>query len=314
MPKTLTKITGPDDPRFGAAHLGNISGSRIASICGVDKYRTPSHAYLAIRGELADQEESEAMHFGKILEPVVAREFEARTGLKTRRVNAVLQHDKYPNFIASLDRLVVSPKAVLELKTGGYHAAKDWDDGEIPPAYEVQCRWYMLVTGLREAFAAAILGGQRYVQVHLERDAEVEDYLIEIALNFLKLVHDGTPPDPDGSAQCTALMKQLFPVATHEAVALKEEARQVVAELRQAKAMLKTYEEEVASRENWLKAQLGNAELGYLPGSAFPAVKWSNVETKRLNTKRLESEYPQIADLLREPSVSRRFSLTKGEE
>ena len=64
---------------------------------------------------------------------------------------------------ADVDRLIVGEDAGLECKTvSAYHADK-WKDGAIPEHYLIQCFHYMIVTGKRAWYIAAVILGQGFV-------------------------------------------------------------------------------------------------------------------------------------------------------
>lgn len=52
-----------------------------------------------------------------------------------------------------------------------------------------------------------------------------------------------------------------------------------------------------------------DAEIGTVNGE--PAVRWTVVESSRLNTKKLRAEHPQLVDQFTAPSSSRRFTLVE---
>lgn len=88
----------------------------------------------------------EPVHFGTILEQVVADEFCRREGKKVRKCG-LFRSRKHPFMMASFDRLLVGEDAGLECKTSNAFKRGEWDKGEIPPAYYVQCQHYMMVSG-----------------------------------------------------------------------------------------------------------------------------------------------------------------------
>lgn len=50
-----------------------------------------------------------------------------------------------------------------------------------------------------------------------------------------------------------------------------------------------------------------DAEIGTIAGE--PAVRWTVVESSRLNTKKLRAEHPELVDRFTAPTSSRRFTL-----
>ena len=87
-----------------------------------------------------------ALEVGNLLEPLVARIFEEKTGLKIYQRKCMFQHPHYPWMLADLDYLVTLPDgttAILEIKTTNYNAKdKWWYNGEeiVPVYYETQGR------------------------------------------------------------------------------------------------------------------------------------------------------------------------------
>ncbi len=269
-----------------------IGGSDIAAIAGLNPYRSPLAVYLNKRGEVEDQPDNERMLWGRKLEDVVARHFAEVNEVKVQRVNRMLVHPKYPMFGANLDRLVVKPRSVLEVKTGSAHGKQAWSEETIPPYYELQLRWYLMVTGLKEGWVAALLGGQEYIERHITRDKEIEDYLIQIALDFWKMVEDGTPPEP--VAQDTDLIKAMHPRSEAISIVLPDDTDMMLAELHLLKVARDDYADRVEEIENRIKSRMGEAEVAYLPGEPEPVATWKSQVTRRIDSKRLKAELPEV--------------------
>jgi predicted phage-related endonuclease len=53
-----------------------------------------------------------------------------------------------------------------------------------------------------------------------------------------------------------------------------------------------------------------DADVGTINGE--PAVRWTVVESHRLDVKKLRSEYPDLASAFTRPSVTRRFTVVDG--
>ena len=64
-----------------------IGGSDVAAVLGLSAFRTPTDVYLDKIGEAEPRQATDSMHFGQLLEAVVAKEFARRTGMKVQRVN-----------------------------------------------------------------------------------------------------------------------------------------------------------------------------------------------------------------------------------
>ncbi|WP_459253609.1 lambda-exonuclease family protein [Enterococcus hirae] len=123
-----------------------IGGSDVATVLGLNKYKSPYQLWLEKTGqiELKDSE-SEPAYWGNVLEEVVAKEFQERTGKKVRRRNQVFEHPLHPFLRANIDRDVVGENAILECKTANQFFSKEWEGEEVPLSYLCQVQHYMNV-------------------------------------------------------------------------------------------------------------------------------------------------------------------------
>ena len=74
-----------------------IGGSDVGTILGLNKWKSPYQLWLEKTGQVVLEETaSEPAYWGNILEEVVAKEFQERTGKKVRRRNQVFEHPLHP--------------------------------------------------------------------------------------------------------------------------------------------------------------------------------------------------------------------------
>ncbi len=285
-----------------------IGGSDAAAILGLNPWKTPMDVWLEKTGEFTEDEsqDNEKMYWGTVLEDVVAREFMTRTGLKARRRNAILKHRKYPFIIANVDRLVIGHKAGLECKTAGQYSADNWAMG-VPDYYMPQVQHYMAVTGYKAWYVAVLIGGQEFKYYKVTRDDSFIRELIQAEIEFWRLVEAKTPPPIDGTKASTELVKKLYPEAEKgKEIDLPFEAFELIQQYEQAyeeEKRINLIKDEAANR---LKEMLGDAERGTIHGRT---VIWQNVSSKRINSKALQKEHPDIYEKYAEASVYRRFSI-----
>ncbi|MBY0446540.1 MAG: YqaJ viral recombinase family protein, partial [Burkholderiales bacterium] len=151
-----------------------IGSSDAAAAIGLSPYKSPLSLWLekTHRRPTDDLSEKEAVIWGTVLEPVLATIYAQRTGLKVRKVNAVLQDPDFPFMLANLDREVLGHPdgtGVLEIKTASYFSAPQWEDG-IPVAYQCQVLHQLAVTGHSWADVAVLIGGQDFRIYRIQRD------------------------------------------------------------------------------------------------------------------------------------------------
>ena len=284
-----------------------IGGSDAAAIMGLSPWRTAMDVWLEKTGEFTrDDEENEQMYWGTVLEAVVAEEFTRRTGLKTRRRNAILQSRKYPFMIANVDRLVVGEPAGLECKTTGLYNVDDWRIG-IPEYYYPQVQHYMAVTGYDTWYVAVLIGGQEFKYYKVPRDDGFIRELVAAERDFWRRVTEKVPPPIDGTKASTELIQRLYPEAEEgKEIDLPFEAFELIQQYEQACEEEKRIQLIKEEAVNKLKDMLGTAERGSIHGRT---VTWQNVVARRLDTKALQKEYPDIYDRFVRESTYRRFSL-----
>lgn len=204
--------------------------------------------------------------WGVVLEPIVASQYQRRSGNKVRKVNAVLQHPDIPWMLANIDREVIGSTEVqiLECKTAGINGARLWRDG-VPRYVEVQVMHQLAVTGKQAADVAVLLGGQRLEVYRIERDELLIKHLIELERQFWHYVETDTPPPADGSESAERALRLLYPEDDGEELDLSQDPalNEVFFNLKQ----IRHTQAELNQRESELKQQLQQAI-----GSASKAV------------------------------------------
>lgn len=286
-----------------------IGGSDVSAIAGLNKWKSPIGVYLDKTGQAPEEENiGEAAYWGNVMEDIVAQEFSARTGLKVRKRNAILQHPKHPFMLANVDRLIIGAKEGLECKTASEYLKGEWEENEVPAAYLLQCQHYMAVTGYEAWHIAVLIGGNKFVHKKIQRDEEIIQYLIEIEENFwVNHMLAGEPPLFDGSDASTDLLKALYPEAkpTSE-IKLDAKVEQMLEAIEQLGEDIKGFETQKKEYENQIKALLGENEKGYTPTRV---ISWKNYETTRIDSKRLKAEQPDLYKKYTNTTTARRFTV-----
>ena len=108
-----------------------LGGSDAAAVLGISPFRTARDLYYDKLGIVTtdDQANWVALEVGTLLEPLVARIFEAKTGLKVYQRKCMFQHPLYPWMLADLDYLVDLPDgttAIVQIQTTHYNAKYRW--------------------------------------------------------------------------------------------------------------------------------------------------------------------------------------------
>jgi len=154
---------------------------------------------------------------------------------------------------------------VLQCKAVNAYQRDDWED-EPPLSYQVQLQHEMAVEGAQWGVLAALIGGQRFRWFRVERHATFVARLILCEQRFMRGVLAKERPPIDGSAACAELLRTLHPADQGTVVNLPDEAVEWDAQRQAACAEIKRLEAIRAEAENNIKAAIGDAEVGMLPG------------------------------------------------
>ncbi|MFD1350188.1 YqaJ viral recombinase family nuclease [Oceanobacillus caeni] len=286
-----------------------IGGSDASIILGLNKYRTPFELWLEKTGQTnVEESQAEAAYFGNLLEEVVAKEFEIRSGKKVRRNNFMMQHPEYNFITANIDRKVVGEDAILECKTASAYLSKDWESEEIPAPYLVQVQHYLGVMDYKKAYIAVLIGGQRFVWKEIERDEELIQMIFDAEVHFWNHhVLGDVPPVLDGSSAAEKFLKERYAESEEgKTVDLAFEYKEKLDNLLELKQNIKQLQELAKQTENELKHELKEAETGFVKNYQ---VDWKPVTQNRVDNKLLKSKYPDVYESVLKQSTSRRFNV-----
>lgn len=197
---------------------GGIGSSDAAAAVGLHPYKSPLQLWMEKTGrehllpQVDPDDPASPMYWGTLLEPIVAAHYTRRTGLRVRRINAVLQHARHPWMLANIDREVIgaSDVQILECKTAGYHGARLWEDG-VPEYVQLQVLHQLAVTGKQAADVAVLICGQELRIHRIERDDTMIAQLIALERRFWHFVETDTAPPADGSDSADLALRTLWP-------------------------------------------------------------------------------------------------------
>lgn len=284
-----------------------IGGSDAGAICGLNPYASPMSVYRDKTCEDLSDLDSESMRQGRDLEDYVARRFMEATGLKVRRSNMMYRSDAHPFMIADVDRLIVGEDAGLECKTASAYNADKWKDGEIPLHYLMQCCHYMAVTGRSAWYIAVVILGQEFKYARIDRDNNLIAKLIAIEEAFWNNhVVPRIIPAPDGSKVCDEVLEQYFHQARKESAIPLVGFDEKLNRRTELLGQIAELEREQKQIEQEVKLYMQDNELA---SSDRYRVSWANVDTARLDTKRLKAEKPDIYQDFAKITSSRRLTI-----
>lgn len=284
-----------------------IGGSDAGAVCGLNPYSSPMKVFQDKISDHTEEEDNEPMRIGRDLEEYVVRRFVEETGLKVRRSNYMYRSTENPFMIADVDRLIIGTEAGLECKTANAYQADKWKNNETPAHYVVQCQHYMAVTGKKEWFLAVLILGVGFQFRRIPKDDALIRGLVSIEKYFWNQhVLKRTMPDPDGSKTCDEVLEQYFHeskkgtsiplIGFDDRLRRREELDQMINRLSTEKNQI----------DQEIKMYMGEHEAAF---NEKYRISWTNVNSLRLDTKRMKEERPEIYREFSNPVSSRRFSV-----
>lgn len=297
-----------DEDAWLKARTRGIGGSDIGAICGVSPFTSARQIYLNKTGQFTESMKpgaaaQERMHFGHLLEPIVADEFAARelvedkAHLKLVNIGATLQHKDYPWALANVDRLIVDtdgrPWGILECKTTSEYMNEEWESGEILQSYVYQLNWYLWILGLERGYFACLVGGNKfYIYPVYRNDELINEVMLPAAKKFWN-ENVLALKEPEMQSVDTDFVNQTYSdvVKNSELIMEDDTANDLAETVFNCKRQIKELTSIMEEAQNKLKDRLKENEIGYTKDYT---IKWSPRSQKRVDNDKLKKEYPEV--------------------
>lgn len=287
-----------------------IGGSDASAIAGLNPWKSSIQLYMDKKEDNPKEIKSLRMELGNRLEGLVAELFTEETGLKVRNVNGILKNEQYPFALANIDRAIVGEKAFLECKTTNSFALKEWEEG-VPPHYEIQCLHYMAITGATHCYIAALIGNSDFIWHKIERDQETIDYLMQIEKEFWEenILKDIVPL-PDGTDAYSEYLKEKYKKSNGKEIELHllKDGPQKLLRYDKIASDIKALESEKKFIEQEIQLHMEEFEVAKIGNRK---ITWKNSSRTSIDSKKLKSEMPEIAEQFMKTSTSRTFRINK---
>lgn len=337
QPLVLVSTENLSRPDWLAYRRKGLGGSDAAAVLNISPFRTARDLYYDKLGVVTadDQANWVALEVGNLLEPLVARIFAKKTGLKIYRRKYMFQHPQYPWMLADLDFLVELPdgmRVILEIKTTNYNAKdKWWYNGEeiVPVYYEAQGRHYMAVMNLNRVYYCCLYGNNEDEVIirRIDRDMDYELELIALEQDFWEnhVLARRPPPywEDDGDLILESLQRTLGPsnADAPPVVFTKTQSARVsrFLELQEERNLLdadaKAIEAEMKRLKALIVADMGNRCSAVSEDGL--TVTWNPVRKSGISKEgleRLKVVHPDIYAEYVTYSESRRFRIKRPKE
>ncbi|MBO4913798.1 MAG: YqaJ viral recombinase family protein [Oscillospiraceae bacterium] len=335
QPSVLVDTDGLSREEWLNYRRQGIGGSDAAAVLGISPWRTARDLYYDKLGVVSVFDEVSSwvqLEVGHLLEPLVARIFEKKTGFKVYQRKSMFQHPAYPWMLADLDYLVELPDggtAILEIKTCNYNAKDNWwyNGKEIVPIYyESQARHYMCVMNIDRVYFCCLYGNTEDETIirTLDRDMDYENELITLESAFWNdyvLAKNPPPYTEGGDLIMESLNRWLGPnekdIPPTELDVSQYALVQRYMELQQQRGRCDTDKKAIESEMNRIKAliiaAMGRSSTAFYDcGDGGIRVTYNPVRKPGIskeNLDRLKIVHPDIYDEFVTIQESRRFSI-----
>lgn len=276
-----------------------LGGSTLPAAAGVDPYTDPIMLWLELTGRWS-KPESEAMRWGKRLEPLVAVAVHDDATIPFQYPGDEFRDVDRPWLVGHTDGMIGDDLLEIKSTATARHL-------EAPPLHwQAQCQTYLHLTGLDRALLAVLCSGSHLQTFELERDDEAIGYLLDAGERFVGyLERDERPPVDHRSREA---LLALYPHAGETRLRADKQTRDLI-----RLAQARREQEEAAHRqreaiENEIRARMGDANVLVGPDDT-PLVRWSNVTSRRIDTARLKTERPDVYQAWSAETTTRRFTI-----
>lgn len=170
----------------------SITATDIATIMGVNPYKTPYQLWQEKLGIKEPDTENDAMRRGKSLEPIALESF---CRLKGKYYEPAVVVGRFcPWAMASLDGICDAGLSIVEIKCMGKSNHDEAVSGVVKPLYMYQMQWQMFVTELSEC-DYFVFSEESHNVISVKRDQDLINQMIPAAEKFLKCLDTFTPPE-----------------------------------------------------------------------------------------------------------------------
>lgn len=312
-----------DEAAWLAARTRGIGGSDVGAICGVSPFTSARQIYLNKTGQFEEAMQHgaaarERMHFGHMLEPIVANEYYERelkdTGYTLVDIDATMQHKDYPWALANVDRLIVDadgkPVGILECKTTSEYMNDEWESGEILMSYLYQLNWYLWILGLEKGVFACLVGGNKFYSYEVFRNDELLNETIIPAAKSFWFDNVLALKEPEMQATDTEFANDTYSsvVKNSEIVFEDDITNELANTVFECKAKIKELNAIMEEAQNRLKDRLKENEIGYCKDYT---VKWSPRRQSRVDNDMLKANYPEVYEACKK-TIEYRVMSVKG--
>jgi predicted phage-related endonuclease len=298
-----------------------VGGSDIHHLLNIEPYGCIRYLWYDKRGLEPDYPilAEGAIKRGNKMEDLIIDEYREVTGNKVRKVYKTLTHRSVDWARVHLDGEVVGHSngpGILECKSTGRQMFMKIKQDGIPHSWILQMQYGMFITNRTWASIAVLWAEQwQFLTFDIERDDTIIDAIYKAGTGFWARVSNGPTPDrldPKDkrcarcpyrtSCQGAALLNQVSENSGD--VEFDDTLTPVVQDLVELETIATDVSGRIDEKKNKIKELIGDRPIVDCTGYRL---HYRPIESKRVNTRRLKSEEPDVYERYATISVSRPF-------
>lgn len=283
-----------------------IGSSDVPTILGLNPWSTAYDLWLRKTDQIPQVVENEAMEIGSALELPILKIASKRLKVKIVRPSSVFVANKIMR--ANIDGMFLVAQRgspIVEVKTTGMSSL--WGDegsSDVPETVKAQVMYQMLCSDSRVAHIACLFAdrGLRLKIYTVHYDQEYANHIIDRVNSFWSNCVSKTPPEATATLDCLRQIKRTESEVSIEQSLFEEDER--------LQAIAKQAESDAETARSRLVVALGSASRGV--GGEY-RITVSSVETRRLDSKSLRSQRPEIYSQYEASSTYAKIIVKKNE-
>lgn len=314
MRKILDKSNmTPEDWQAYREKQKGIGGSDVATILGLNPYKTPFTLWLEKTGQIQPPVlNNEYIEWGNILEPVIREKFAKETGFEVTENHWVMLHVEHDFLVANIDGEVIDPqfageKGVLEIKTAGERMRDQWEEGP-PHHYMLQLQHYLAVLDYSYGYIAVLIGGNTFRYFLVERDDYVIDHIIQASANFMHMVENNISPEISGHQADSDYLGKAFPEDNGEIGELDQTLEMFAEQYFELNQKIKSLQEQADWIKNKIKLEMKDFRI-LKSDSIF--INMPTIKKVSFDTKQFELDHPELYEKYKNKESSYRSFIVK---
>lgn len=285
-----------------------IGRSEIATVCGLNKYKTPFQLWEEKIGQAEKFAGNSKTEAGELFEPIILSQFKKVMNIELHREQEYFKFGLFEYCICKVDAISSDNKYIISAK----NTSMEIDPYNLPEYWTAQLNWEMGVSGIHSGYITWLSRGNEFGRAKFEFDAELFQWQLEMAVYFVtNYLNEGIAPPPINSFEITQRMDaKAMPKELHDDNNDEMWLYEKIGELKKIKEDIKNWTSEQKDIEEEIKMFL--VEYDTLTYKDKILCTWKqNKDGVEFDKKEFEATYPDIFEQFCKPKKGARVLLMK---